>query len=271
MDRPVKFFTACKLKGHKRVPSKRHVSVEIEVASAGTDLNISNAVCKWRGSIVRDGSLPEGGFEINTSPANGQMFANQIEEICSALSRDQGEVTQACGLHVHVSAQDYRYFELRRLILLYAHIENALFAMQPYSRRNSSYCMPCGGAYRGLVSSGKDCKKSIVQMVYHTDTQSVKNMRGDKYHPSRYTALNLHSWFYRGTIECRMAAGTILSTKIIPWGILWGSILDYAYTRTEKEILAKTWSTSGYDMLTEVAPTQEVKDYIKARTYQFKN
>jgi hypothetical protein len=134
-----------------RNTSRRFISAEIEVADTSFGYNISKTVSDWSGSIVSDGSLPDGGFEINTAPAQGDKFIKQIEDICSALREDGAEVSSACGLHIHIDAKDYTYYDLRRLILLYERLELALFEMMPYSRRESHYCQPCGKLYADAI------------------------------------------------------------------------------------------------------------------------
>lgn len=48
----------------------------------------------------------------------------------------------------------------------------------------------------------------------------------------RYYGLNLKSAFKHGTIEFRLHSGTVESQKIIAWGAICASILDFAKTAT---------------------------------------
>lgn len=266
---PLKFWESDKYTERKRNPSARAISCELEIAKADCDDGISSTVRKWHGSIVEDGSLPDGGFEVNTAPASGDVFCRQIEEIGMALSDSEAEVTPACGYHVHIDARDFRFFEVRRLILLYRHIEDALFAMQPASRHNSHYCERCGEYYDKNMKPGKECKRGVVLATYQDTSIAIKYRKKNKYDGSRYKALNLHSWFFRGTIECRLAAGSTRADKIIPWALLWAGILDYAYSHTEAEIAELCKARSGYKILLAICPTDEVREYVKERTKKF--
>lgn len=263
-------FHACSKTEHKRNPSKRHISCELEIADVSDDCGISSAVRRHKGCIVEDGSLPDTGFEINTAPAAGDVFCDQIDDICAALVESDATVDSSCGYHVHVDARDFRFFEIRKLVILYARIEDALFAMTPKSRHGSSYCIPCGKRYLRDLKPGKLCKKSVVETVYGTSGRVVREYRGSKYQSARYAALNLHSWFYRGTIECRMAAGTINANKVACWGMLWAGILDYVYKTPEKDVQALVdRNLLGLEVLLSVCPTDEVREFVKERTAKF--
>lgn len=258
-----------------RTKSRRFISCELEVAEIDRDEQTSDAVRRWCGSIVHDGSLPNTGFEINTAPANGDAFINQIEDISAALRDDGARVTHACGLHVHIDARDFTYWDVRRLVLLYAEIETALFAMMPLARRASHYCQPCGQLYACAVREHalpKLYKSKLIKSVY--GEAASRPARRDKYSAARYHALNLHSWFYRGTVECRLHTGTINARKIICWSKLWASLLDAAMHFTERDITkrilnhtpdAPDTSDAPLMRLLELAPDAETRDYIAER------
>ena len=239
-ESPLTFHAAARNE-RKRNTSSRFISVEIEVANCDSDNRISDTVRRWKGSIVEDGSLPDTGFEINTAPASGDKFVKQIEEICGALSYDAATINTLCGLHVHLDARDFDFYAIRRLIQVYARIEPALFDMASNSRRESHYCKPCGTEYLRAIEGGvmpyKLLKSKIHGVVYpNADTRRLKSLKRDKWGGERYNALNLHSWFYRGTVECRIFNGTVMSEKIVPWGMLWARILDYAWSSSDESI-----------------------------------
>jgi len=95
----------------------------------------------WSATSKGDSSIETcDGFEINTSPASGVKFEEQLSDIARALSRANAEVTTKCGLHVHVSAYDYGYADWCKLILLWQVVQNEAFAIMPESRRTNSYC-----------------------------------------------------------------------------------------------------------------------------------
>lgn len=249
--------------------SRRHVAVEIEVANVEEAGRIAQEVDSWSGCIVEDGSLPETGFEINTAPANGDEFVDQIKDITSALNKAGAEVTSDCGLHVHVDARDFSYYDVQKLCVVYHQIENWLFAMVPPRRKESTYCKPCGAKLLPDTHrvSHKQAKRALFSKLYMKSTlgRGSYNERKDKYNQARYDALNLHSWLFRGTIECRMFNGTVDRTKITMWGMLWANILDFAKRYTDVEIEKMAHSMNGYDLLTLIADNTEIVNFINER------
>ncbi len=251
--------------------SRRFLACELEFSDAADGDAIYDAVSNWQGAIVSDGSLPSTGFELCTAPANGDLFVDQIGEICEALAEQHAQINTDCGFHVHVDARDFRYWDLRKLILLYAKIEDALFAIVPKSRRKNSFCEPCGMRYVNELTGTRAVKQKIIQNVYDDASPgpAFKGKRSDKYCGSRYRALNLHSWFYRGTVECRLAAGTRDREKIVPWATLWAAIVDFAYRHSESRIA--NLAGSSLDVLLCVAPSDAVRDWIHERIETFRN
>lgn len=261
---PLTFWTAQPTE-HINNPSKRHLAVEIEVAKSGEGNHVNQAVQKWKGSIVRDGSLPVGGFEINTSPANGDLFPKQIREIGKALDAQGGEATKACGLHVHIDARDFDFSDIARLMLLYSKLEPGLSAIIHKARRNSRYSKPCGAQYAAALSQRGDTKDRVLRAIYGTSTLTGQDKQ--KYNSARYAAMNLHSWQFRGTVECRMFAGTVTAYRIINWGLLWAAILDYAKSHSTEDIEALTSGNvmESIEILRTIAPTPTVRAWIDCR------
>ena len=263
MENPLKFHKA-KVTEHKRNPSKRFIACELECSGAAGGDAIESCCEGWSHSIVRDGSLPSGGFEVTTSPASGDRFCAMAEEIGAALEDDGARVNDDCGFHIHVDARDFTYYEVRKLIMLYAKIEQALFGVIAPSRRGSSYCQPCAKNYLQSLKDVKSTRPDVNKAVY--GSAAPRWRKKNKYDHSRYHALNLHSYFFRGTVECRLHTGTTNPNKIICWGLLWAAILDSAYAMTEKEIALLP---EGMPCLLKIAPTDEVRGWLKARYAKF--
>ena len=271
----------------KRNPSRRFISVEIEVARSAEDTSrhVDPVVSRWEGTaVVEDGSLPDSGYEINTAPTSGDAFIERIEELSAALGRADAIVTTACGMHVHVDARDLSYRALQRAVALYARVEPALFDMVPASRKNNRYCQRCGPEFlqRGIAASlerasGKSPKQAkgvLVQAVYGENVDDVygkerfESRSKYKYDDARYAALNLHSWFYRGTVEVRLAAGTTNAKKITCWAMIVASLLDWAKAHRDADVAALP--ENPLEALLSVIPTEEVREWARERHGMFR-
>lgn len=257
------------LEGHVKNPSYRFISAEIEVADTDNSIddNVSPVVKRWGGAIVRDGSLPDTGFEINTAPANGDLFVKQIEEICGALATKKARVTNSCGLHVHIDARDFTFYDIRKLAYLYEKVEKAIYGIVAKSRWSSNYSIPCGRKYIETLENNrlpKENKEAITKNIYGNRQVNLAQLKNDKYNGARYNGLNLHSWVYRGTIEARMHHGTTSAEKIKNWGMMWAGILDYAFEHNEEEIKALDGS-NPIKLLISLAKTPENAKWILNR------
>jgi hypothetical protein len=129
-------------------PFKRLIGQELECAGRGT-INMNQVVVKkWTGCIVEDGSLPyPTGFEINTAPASGDQYVQQIRDIVAECVRTGTYVNSKCGLHTHIDTSDFNIWSMRRLINLYRRAEPHLFSMLPGTRIGNHYCQPCGESW----------------------------------------------------------------------------------------------------------------------------
>lgn len=256
--------------------SRRYAALEIEVSSAEAGSEINAVAEDWDAQIVQDGSLPSGGFEINTAPANGDLLLDQISDWADALSAQSAEANRQCGLHVHIDARDFTHYDMRRLVLLYEQLEVALFGMVPASRRTAEWCQPCGPAYARAIRKSampRASKANLIDGIYSSGTtpkllrSAVASAKASKYASERYHALNIHSWFYRGTVECRLHTGTTNREKLANWALLWVAIVDHAYKTTEKAITADTRDSLA--ILKAIAPSAEIAEWIQTRTDAF--
>lgn len=239
----------------KENTSHRFLCPEIEVAS-GSKTNGDAAARLWGGRQVRDGSLPDTGFEINLSPCQGDLYLRMVSEICDQLTRDKATVTKSCGLHVHVDGRDLDYMDIRKVVLLYELIEPALYACLPMARHTSHYSQPCGFTYAQHLRAGEpitfdaiiedrrrkkkiDLKTAVVEMVYGKGVSqpSARTKYGEgEAHNVRYRGLNLYSWYYRRSLEFRHAPGSIDPEYINNWSLLCAGIVDTAKKISEKQV-----------------------------------
>lgn len=262
-----RFHAVTRFSERVRNTSKRFLSTEIEVSKVdGGNRNTARAVAKWGGAIVNDGSLSYG-FEINTAPAAGDHFVRQIEEICAGLEKDGGEAGADAGAHVHVDARDFTFPDMQRLVTLYARVETVLYGLVSPRRFSNHYCQPCGEKYIKHVLKGrmppKAVKTQILTNLYGADPgRNLEQIRRGKYHEVRYNALNLHSWIYRGTVECRMMHGSTNPENLSKWGMMWAYLLDAAMARSMTELQAVPKTLDG---LLSVMPKDSVKAWILNR------
>lgn len=164
---------------------------------------------QWK--VVHDGSVSgpgRTGWEV-VSPVLVNTSMDQIDKMCSALSRLGAVVNRSCGLHVHIGARDMPLDAIKRLAILYAESELFIDALLPPSRRasNNVYC--------------KSVKANLkLQKVLDAEDVSRVAMgvrQADRNTADRHMKLNLTSYWKHGTVEFRHHSGTIDPEKIKNW------------------------------------------------------
>ena len=251
---------------------KRLVSVEIEIAGCKLPDYIYPVTKKWQCSIVEDQSLPRYGFEINSAPANGDKFVEQMHDFDEAFIEAGAWVNERCGLHTHADARDFNAYDVRRMIKLYSKLEKGLFEIVPYDRRHTKYATPCGNALMCKITSvahPKTSKRRLIETLY-TDVDDFKRLKETKaIDPlKRRRALNIHSWAFRKTFELRLPEGSVEAVDMVNWGILWGTIVDTAYKMGERMI--DSIGNDSYQTLLDIAPTLAIQSWIRARIGAYK-
>lgn len=281
-------------------PLRRFLGLEIEICGAYTSVNgwtpsrfMDRILMTWNGTREGDASLPVGGFELRTAPACGDAFVRQVQEIAWGLEQIEAWTDHRAGLHCHVDCRDFDWKALRRLVGLYVRLEPALFALVPEQRRASTYTAPCAArlqqAFADLDSLGinsiddrEEIEAALLDAAIYSPggtpivnvvqarevRRALARYKGARGCSTRYSALNVHSYFYRGTVECRLFPGTTDPNKMLGWAMLLGSIVEHALQDTSgslvKGVRPRTPLEGGRHLL-ELAPTPGVRDWIKER------
>lgn len=193
--------------------------LELETSRQFSSEQIKYINAKFDAQVVRDGSIE--GLEINSPPLPGDKVEKWVKDICAYLASINMTVDKKCGMHLHMSLcfapSDTTKF-LKNLLHVYKFYEPLLFAMQPPSRRWSHWCYPVELSHSEIAKFVNE--DSIYRYYYRQKRVSAavkERLKTTRYCEVRYANLNLHSFFYRGTIEIRMHAGTLNPTKINNW------------------------------------------------------
>ena len=223
-------------------------------------------------SQIGDSSLNHKGIEFNSQALNGDVLYNSINGFCDELRNKEFSVDKKCGLHIHIQINK-RCEELKKIVLFYKKFEDYFYKMVSHSRRDNFYCRRIGDVYN--FSNNEDDvlniknNTTLKKLVYETKRyNTIKRCTKEKYNNKRYSWLNLHSVFYRGTLEFRLHNGTTDKTKIKNWFKIHLTILEFLRgiknPETIKHLpLNEEFFLSLFD--------KDLKDYIKNRWEVFKN
>ena len=262
--------------GEKKVISKTFTKntwkgfcgVEIECLNAYIHANsfIRKEIKEYGFSQGTDVSLGGDGVEFRSVPMNGDLLFDSIESFGKELNKRRYRVDKTCGLHIHLEVdKDVEY--LKKLYIFYLRFEDMFFNMLPKSRRTRKHCERFKVYYSDTpeqIMKVRDLD-GFKEMLYET-----KYYRGEirqRYFEKRRCWANLHSIFYRGTLEIRSHPGTVNSSKIINWFIIHQRVLEFIKGKSLEEIGTMRITKKVFlDIFSR--PTQ---NYIKKRWRTFIN
>ena len=210
-------------------PCRRFNGVELEVLSTSNSISEETAD-KLNFHKHYDGSLSSGGEEFSSYPMNGDILFKSIKEFCDKLIINKYTIDTSCGFHAHfqVPKNDLEY--LKKIFFFYNLYEPLFYQLVSKSRKNNKFCSSINKTYPLNISKLMQCKTLIEfkKIIYQVDTSlEVKEEQQEHTSDKRYSWLNLHSIFYRGTLEIRLHNGTINPNKVLFWLKIHNEILDY--------------------------------------------
>ena len=138
---------------------------------------------------------------------------SRLQECMRRVTQIGAKVNDSCGLHVHVDASNHNRQSLKNLIGIMYSKEDLLFkALQVNEARALRWCQkvrePMLKRARTL-SADETPDLTLLENIWYEGFEDGDSSRRDHYNGSRYYALNLHSVFYRGTVEWRCFNSTL--------------------------------------------------------------
>jgi hypothetical protein len=154
-----------------------------------------------------------GGVEL-VSPIlrgfEGLVEAYRFFQLLGQIHRAQ--IDESCGFHVHhgVDAEHYKCTHLKELVRIVYPMEDYLYLLISGGRITKDTCRPMDLDIEVLLKPADcedECKRNgcrIKELWYSSENRYDPNCgRTARYDMTRYHGLNLHSYWYRSTIEFR--------------------------------------------------------------------
>ena len=169
---------------------------------------------KW--TVEYDGSIhtTNGGEECEfVTPKCTYEDIETVQECIRALRKAGAKVNSSCGIHIHVDGANHTAKSLKNLVFTFRAKEDLIFKAVAPDRKGNHFCKPIDDQ---LVDNIKKLKTVDTQSLKSTwyDTYSDWRSETTHYHGSRYHALNLHSLWYRGTVEFRLFKSTLHAGEV---------------------------------------------------------
>lgn len=260
------------------IKHKRTFGVELECGFNDYDKLKSFVESTEHFGVVSDGSVSCNHYsrEIVSPILQGQAGESAILKVCKDLNESRATVDKSCGYHLHLGAKELKasFSKMRALIAFYMIYDKLFFQYLPASREQNRYCIPLAKKY-GEYFGNETVRKEIDKKLYGTsNAYQIKREKNCKYADCRYSSVNLHSIYYRGTLEVRSHSGTLDSIKVLEWANLHGLILekiisgkiDYQYSESCKGDTIDILEKKLFDILRLKESSQQ---YFRTRRAKF--
>ena len=198
--------------------------------------------------LKTDGSC---GWEVASPPItlDAEGHHDELRRACAAIVSVQPTVDRACGLHVHVECNDFSWRDLQTLLKLWTRYEPFFYEMQPPSRTNNNYCRPWRSEYwTPRAEQAQRFTQQVLPALAATTEQAFLNALGTSGHRTqKYLSLNISRWWRTGTVEFRLAGGTLEYTKIRNWiKLLCALVNRVKCTDLTTPSIARTVNAAGF-------------------------
>jgi hypothetical protein len=246
------------------------------MGSTPKGLSFANSLASSRpdARIVHDGTCPSG-YEVVAGPFVGVEVLRYINSIAYLNNITESTFDYTCGLHIHVDMHRENVLALRNLTLLWWQLEEEIIRQfVPLKRRNSNgftrYAWPFRTVYSPadadvLASIDSNDRRAVERALYewvygypaltNADLPPKPAIRGVGFNQNdkraqnnpwasaangpgnaRYSALNLASWWWRGTVEFRLFQACGDYANLLRRALLCGWLCEIACRLTLSQI-----------------------------------
>lgn len=137
-----------------------------------------------------------------------------VQECIRALRRAGAKVDSSCGIHIHVDGANHTAQSLKNLIFTFRAKEDLIFkAVGTRRSRLGRWCKPIDDYLIHEVKKIKKLDEYALKDTWYS-TYGYGDPTDCHYNSSRYHALNLHSMWYRGTVEFRLFESTLHAGEV---------------------------------------------------------
>lgn len=169
--------------------------------------------------VKMDGSVGRGGELV--SPPLDFDDASQREQVTRAVQalKDAGCTTDSsAGIHVHIDTTGLTVEHIAAVARVYTKFEDVLYriASSGWQRMRSGASTYAKPLTQQQVTALAKCKTEAALLRAYYGEGEAGARRRSAYHGdnARYYGLNLHSWFYRKTIEFRIFNSSLNAERI---------------------------------------------------------
>lgn len=138
-----------------------------------------------------------------------------VQECIRALRKAGAKVNTSCGLHIHIDGSKHDAKSIKNLVFTFRAKEDLIFkAVKTQASRLGRWCKPIDDQLVHNIKQIKTVDNDSIRKTWYGTYRDYGRGEDAHYHGSRYHALNLHSLWYRGTVEFRLFEATLHAGEV---------------------------------------------------------
>jgi hypothetical protein len=180
-----------------------------------------------------------------------------IDRIFDYIGNRGWNVDDSCGTHVHIGGHELEPKDLSKLAILVNILEPMIYGSMDKNRLDGSYCRRVkADMVEYLIERGEEITLQEIANQYYGFTRNL-NDGFSKYEQQRYFGLNLHSWFFRKTIEFRYFEGAEDRDQAKQWIDFCTKLVNFAKYTTFEQLIVIGKDFYAVDNLTTLLERME--------------
>ncbi len=238
-------------------PIKRDVGVEVELAYF-TEPHAANPIPNFKHCTYRkvgDSSVQPAGVELNVNPLKGDNIVRGLSEMLRWLHKNEADVNSTCGYHVHIDSADLNAKEVLRVVALFQALQTQIFGTLVHAgRATNQFCAQLSYPLADLQQLLVGGSAAVVKEWFHkklydlhltpeknpserkTILAGLRTEKQRKYNDGRRSAINVHSWMMRGTLEFRCKEGTLDPCDFLMWPQFCAAFVECAIKLKDEQL-----------------------------------
>ena len=134
-----------------------------------------------------------------------------IQEILRSLRSRGAKVNSSCGIHIHIDGAKHTPVSLKNVINFMCSRQDLVYEALDVKAGREYYCQKMCPELLKEIKSKRELDSGSIEKLWYSSANNGYYGEVDshsRYNKTRYQCLNLHSYFYRGTVEFRLFNST---------------------------------------------------------------
>ncbi len=211
------------------------------------------------------------GAELTSPIMSGIAGLAQVYQMFQLLCDIEGiDIDESCGLHVHhgVDPEKYKCIHLQQLVRIVHPFEKQFYLLIPGDRQNTETCRPMEidvEAFLDICDGDAESGSCEIKNLWYSAENQCEEKAGNytRYDKTRYHGLNLHSYWYRSTIEFRYHSAILHNIDEAMQWIIFSQFLVELSQGNAPNIYhsseANKWVRTIYDIYKDLGYESQIK------------